>query len=167
MRQKCMCLAALCMLLVAHAREVGEWHPGPARNNVSETFSPHVDYKTDLCEIAQGALLATATDPLSAGAMRNALQGMTISTAWPPAEAHYPKGLMKQDPATGAITGGAMAVLFDELARRAGIEWRSAYGIVGTDAEAYPSHQNKTWNDLIVWTTDAYDVSIDWTLFPN
>lgn len=160
-----------CMLLVAqpwtYAQEAGRWHPGPARNNVSETFAFHVDYKTDLCGIAPLILNATQSATATANhqsryALRDALRGMTISTGWPSAATHYPTGLMKQDQTTGAITGGAMVVLFDELAKRAGFEWRTAYGIVSTDASAYTTHQNKTWDDLIVWTTHAYDVAIDW-----
>lgn len=159
------------MLLVARAwtgaQEAGEWQPGPARNNVSETYAFEVDYKTDLCGIAPMILnateSATATSRLTAGdALRDALRGMTISTGWPSAAVHYPTSIVEHDPSTGAITGGPMVVLFDELAKRAGFEWRNAYGIVSTNPEAYSSHQNKTWDDLIVWTTHAYDVAIDW-----
>ena len=144
-----------CLLLVARGHDVGARYPPPAHDDVPETFSTSVDYKADFCDIAEKVLRATSEDHTGPEALKDALRGRTISTVWPSADSHFPPGLVRYD-STGAIAGGVMAELFDELSVRAGFEWQSTYGVANTDEEVYPSHRNKTWNDLVLWTTRTY-----------
>jgi hypothetical protein len=51
---------------------------------------------------------------------------------------------------------GLVARIMDEVCRRAGCTWRNTYSIVG----AIPA--NTTWSDLLIWTTDMYDISVEW-----
>eukprot|EP00802_Teleaulax_amphioxeia_P007544 Tamp_07551.p1 GENE.Tamp_07551~~Tamp_07551.p1 ORF type:complete len:637 (+),score=109.74 Tamp_07551:145-1911(+) len=53
-----------------------------------------------------------------------------------------------------------MAKIFDELARRAGFNWRNHYGLV--EIPDGPEFEDKTWNELLIWSADVYDVSVDW-----
>jgi hypothetical protein len=51
---------------------------------------------------------------------------------------------------------GLVARLLDELCRRAGCTWRNSYTILG------PLPPNATWSELLIWSTDMYDISVDW-----
>ena len=63
------------------------------------------------------------------------------------------------DEETGAINAeypGLVAVLLDEFCSRAKCTWRDSYAVV--DAP----DKNHTWTDLLEWTTQSYDLSVDW-----
>jgi hypothetical protein len=51
---------------------------------------------------------------------------------------------------------GLVARIMDEVCRRAGCTWRNTYSIVG----AIPP--NTTWSELLIWTTEVYDISVEW-----
>lgn len=51
---------------------------------------------------------------------------------------------------------GLMARLMDEICSRAGCSWRNTYSILG----ALPP--NRTYSELIIWSTETYDISVDW-----
>jgi Ligand-gated ion channel len=53
---------------------------------------------------------------------------------------------------------GVAGVLLDELAARAGFDWRQSYGIIRPPLVG----TNQTYTDVLVWSTDFYDVSISW-----
>lgn len=53
---------------------------------------------------------------------------------------------------------GMFVVLLDELARRAGFQWRNTFGVV---AELDPGEDEATWSDLLQWETDTYDLSVE------
>jgi len=44
----------------------------------------------------------------------------------------------------------------DELANRAGFEWRNSFGVT------YGPAPNTTFSDLLVWSIDQFDVSVNW-----
>ncbi|CAJ1947337.1 unnamed protein product [Cylindrotheca closterium] len=54
--------------------------------------------------------------------------------------------------------GGIVAEIMDELAVRAGFTWRDSFGIYDVPSGGV----NETWTDLLVWSTDTYDITIDW-----
>jgi hypothetical protein len=49
-----------------------------------------------------------------------------------------------------------MPVLMDELRARAGCTWRDSFAVSGSPPE------DETWTDLLEWTAETYDVSLDW-----
>ena len=51
---------------------------------------------------------------------------------------------------------GVMIEIWDELAKRAGFSWRDSFAFYNTP----PS--DKDWTDLLLWSIDAFDVSLDW-----
>jgi hypothetical protein len=51
---------------------------------------------------------------------------------------------------------GLMARIMDEICLRAGCTWRNSYSIIGAIPE------NTTWSDLLYWSTDTYDISVEW-----
>ena len=165
MRGRAVWLALAAAQLVALGPARCRGFPAPAHPDWQETFSAR-DYKHDFCAVAATVLKslreAPAGDPrgAGAGALRNALRGLNLSTAWPPPEDYEPPGLLEGD-ASGVISdGGAMAKIFDELARRAGFNWRNHYGLV--EIPDGPEFEDKTWNELLIWSADVYDVSVDW-----
>lgn len=64
------------------------------------------------------------------------------------------------DETTGGIDEyypGMIAVILDELASRAGFTWRDSFGVTYP-----PQGGNHTYSDLLVWSTDYYDLAADW-----
>lgn len=51
---------------------------------------------------------------------------------------------------------GLVARLMDKICLRAGCSWRNNYSIIG----AMPP--NTTWSELLIWTTETYDISVEW-----
>jgi hypothetical protein len=71
------------------------------------------------------------------------------------------------DLSTGGIDAtypGLIAVLLDELARRAGFTWRDSYGVIqnaeGNLKDVVPP--NRTWTEVLAWSVDQYDLSASW-----
>ena len=54
---------------------------------------------------------------------------------------------------------GLTAVILDEVAERAGFTWRNRFGSDKSINEAEDG--NKTYTDLLIWSTDTYDISAD------
>lgn len=54
--------------------------------------------------------------------------------------------------------GGIVAEIMDEVASRAGFTWRDSFGIYDVPSGG----ENQTWTDLLVWSTDNYDLTVDW-----
>lgn len=55
--------------------------------------------------------------------------------------------------------GGIIVEVMDELASRAGFRWRDSFNVVNDDIG------NRTFTDLLKWTTETYDISLDWWTF--
>mmetsp|Transcript_13230 Transcript_13230/g.20618 ORF Transcript_13230/g.20618 Transcript_13230/m.20618 type:complete len:577 (+) Transcript_13230:109-1839(+) len=64
--------------------------------------------------------------------------------------------ILREDGTIDPQYPGFMGVLMDELALRAGFTWRNSFGVY------YGPGENKTYTDLAIWGTDAYDVLVDW-----
>ena len=54
--------------------------------------------------------------------------------------------------------GGIVAEIMDELSARAGFTWRDSFGIYDVPAGG----ENETWTDLLIWSIDNYDLTVDW-----
>eukprot|EP00957_Ditylum_brightwellii_P058465 4433632-Ditylum_brightwellii.AAC.1 len=54
---------------------------------------------------------------------------------------------------------GLFVMLIDELATRAGFTWRDSFAaipLLNSEEDV-----NRTWTELLLWTTDTYDVAVD------
>lgn len=86
--------------------------------------------------------------------LRDALVGRTLNV-----------GIVLENPFVNYVNGtegitletpGVMIEIWDELAKRAGFSWRDSFAFYNT-----PSG-DKDWTDLLLWSIDAFDVSLDW-----
>jgi len=93
--------------------------------------------------------------------MRNALWGLQLHTAIREGKFFHtmlsPEGELVINPEYP----GLAAVLMDELAERAGFSWRDSYGIYYALGEL-EEEVFESWTDIVSWTTDFYDVTVDW-----
>jgi Ligand-gated ion channel len=54
---------------------------------------------------------------------------------------------------------GLFGVMIDEVARRAGFEWRNSFGTYSPlDLQ---TDVNKTWTDILLWAIEVYDISVE------
>jgi Ligand-gated ion channel len=54
---------------------------------------------------------------------------------------------------------GLFGVMIDEVARRAGFEWRNSFGTYSPlDIE---KDVNKTWTDILLWGVEVFDISVE------
>ena len=90
--------------------------------------------------------------------LRDALQGLDLSvyiTNYAGTATHDMFALTEQ----GRIlknAPGLMAVFLDELGSRAGFKWRNSFGSSGLLDD---SDGNRSYNDLLHWTTNSFDIS--------
>jgi len=56
---------------------------------------------------------------------------------------------------------GLMIVLLDEMARRGEFSWRESFVIEQSPIEG------KSWEDLLLWSIDTYDISANWWFFTH
>jgi len=56
---------------------------------------------------------------------------------------------------------GLMIVLLDEVARRGEFSWRESFVI------EYPPIEGKSWQELLLWSIDTYDISANWWFFTS
>mmetsp|Transcript_1628 Transcript_1628/g.3656 ORF Transcript_1628/g.3656 Transcript_1628/m.3656 type:complete len:798 (+) Transcript_1628:99-2492(+) len=62
---------------------------------------------------------------------------------------------------------GLLAWMLDELGRRAGFTWRQSFGVVyglptDTKPDDVPADETVTFTDLLLWSTETYDLSCNW-----
>ena len=118
-------------------------------------FDYSTSYRTNVCE--RQHLLYNDTIQL-----RDALQGLNLSV-YITDFSNKPDDIMFQLSQEGTIpenNPGIMAVILDELAKRAGFTWRNRFGS-GTGINT-AEDGNKTFGDLLIWSTDTYDISAGW-----
>ena len=92
--------------------------------------------------------------------IRSALRGLNLTVAianypLPPEDQFFSLssetgGIKEQDP-------GLFVVLLDELAHRAGFQWRNTYSAIDSGIDA-----NMTWTDSLVWQVHHFDISADY-----
>lgn len=95
--------------------------------------------------------------------LRDALRGLNLSVAMtnykvPNEDAFFtlsPQGTIKeQDP-------GLFVVIMDEIARRAGFEWRNSFAAIDP-VSAKVDGPDKTWSDLLEWEVANFDIAADY-----
>lgn len=121
----------------------------------SEMWDENIFYRTNVCDRQQR---------LSNGELnvRNALRGLNLSvfivdyTNFPLNKKLFE---LSDEREIRKIRPGLMVVLLDELGKRAGFKWRNKFatGIIDDN-----DGKNKTWTDLLEWSTDKFDISADY-----
>ncbi len=113
-----------------------------------------VSYRTNVCYVQQMILDGEIE-------FRDSLRGLNLSVYMP----SYPNNTLglfeiseqgtipEEDP-------GMFPSLLDELAKRAGFQWRNTFS-VGNDLNE-EEDGDKTYTDLLVWSTQNYDISADY-----
>jgi hypothetical protein len=117
-------------------------------------FDNNASYRTNVCGIHQQLI----GDQIE---LRDALRGLNMSvymTTYRTAGSILFKltqegNIPEKDP-------GIMPVLLDELGRRAGFKWRNSFATGNGISKAEDG--NKTYTDLLIWSTDSYDISADY-----
>ncbi|KAL3773108.1 hypothetical protein ACHAWO_008703, partial [Cyclotella atomus] len=128
-------------LLYCHGVTIEEGEGAPIQ---TVQFTPNVTHRTDMCDkqrLFRGGLIEVAL-------IYNDAPGLIVF--------NEDTGDFDED------YPGFQITLLDELARRAGFEWRYSWGV------AFPAHlydgyrlqPNATADDILLWTVNAYDVSL-------
>jgi Ligand-gated ion channel len=116
-------------------------------------FDLNVSYRTNLCQ--RQLMLWNGTMELP-----NALSGLKLSVAI----TNYRTGKetyffsLTNDDRIDEKKPGLFAILLDELASRAGFEWRNSFA---TYLPLDPmTDGNKTWTDILTWAVTTFDISM-------
>jgi hypothetical protein len=143
-------LLLLLLLLVARSRVRAQESP----TLFVAKFDTTTSYRTNVCE--QQQMLWNKTIDLP-----NALRGLNLTVGITNYSGGKEANFFSLDAAnTIRITSpGYFAVILDEVARRAGFEWRNAFGV-------YPPRDNVTdgnltWTDILLWSIETYDISME------
>jgi hypothetical protein len=114
------------------------------------SFSPL--FRQDLC--TRSSNLNSADD------IGSLLQGVALNTAMGLGEFvkldHQQNGSDDNNVTLNRDYPGLLPRIMDEICWRAGCTWRNSYTVLG----ALPP--NTTWSELLIWTTETYDISVDW-----
>ena len=88
--------------------------------------------------------------------LKDALNGVELHPVFQYGDA-FP--YFNYDPLTGIDkeNPGLVAHILDYIAAQANFTWRNSFGVYTADDKG----TNKTWTELLKWTTDTYDISID------
>jgi hypothetical protein len=132
-------LAALLSLVYVAGQE------GPNPLYETNMFNTSQNFRQDFCEVYKSVargdiLLANALQDIDLRAL--VIQGQFF---------RFDDGTINED------YPGLEGVLMDEICHRAGCTWRGSYATVGE-----PIDEGKTWTDLLLWSTETYDISVDW-----
>ena len=137
------------------------------RNNRIGLIQPE-NFRQDICDRYEMVRLGNIT-------LRDALQGMEIR----PLMRVGPFFRYTDEGGIDPLDGGLMAVMMDELGRRAGFSWRNSFGVVHGLPKAPPMEDSAessgnslapnvtaepplTFTDLLIWSIETYDLSINW-----
>jgi hypothetical protein len=133
-------LLSLCLAKTAMGQET------PNDSLQINQFNTSISFRHDFCDryiaVAEGRI-----------ALEDSIQGLSLTTTVKLGE------YLRLDEDTGAIPSGypgLMAVLMDEFCHRAGCTWRDTFAVTHRPPE------DKTWTDIVVWTIETYDVSLNW-----
>lgn len=114
----------------------------------------NASHHTNFCPLHN--LIETGEVPLA-----DALRGMKINVGL----FRYQLDRIEEDDGTveyriNDLNPGAGIRFLDALAARAGFTWRDSFGILNSPN----STANETWDGLLRWSVDAYDLVGDWFL---
>lgn len=142
-------LQRIAVLLLVFAPSVAQQSP----SIFVEKFNKTVSYRTNVCE-RQRMLWNNAIE------LPDALRGLNLTvtiTNYPYANENAFFTLANNQIDEG--DPGLFAVILDEVARRAGFEWRNSFGVAAplnatTDGD-------KTWTDILEWGVETFDISME------
>ena len=116
-------------------------------------YNSSYNFRTNVC--SRQALLSDGQIEL-----RHALQGLNLSvalddyahTGWN--EENF--FALSPDGTIDADDPGLFVVILDEIARRAGFQWRHSYAAVP------PPPADRSWSDLLQWEVTHFDIAVDY-----
>jgi Ligand-gated ion channel len=118
-------------------------------------FDRSVSHRTKVCDRQLDIFNGTYDLP-------NALQGLNLSVAIP----NYIRGKEKFYFTLDAVTQqidpanpGLFALILDELAARAGFQWRDTF-VPFTPLDP-TADGNRTWTDILTWSIETFDISME------
>lgn len=169
----------LCAVVLRPAESIGRekaQYPQPTyeevmaiRRDSSIALLQQNTHRQDMCERYDMVRLGNIT-------LRDALQGMELRSLMRVGDFFRYTDEDGIDP----LDPGLLAVMMDELARRAGFTWRNSFGVVHKLPDKPPVENNEessgnslapnatiaaaplTFTDLLIWSTETYDLSINW-----
>ena len=133
--------------LLAVSRTLSQETLIPNSSLLVEEYDSSVSYRQNFCQENSDVQSETIE-------LRDALSGRTLNVGIVLGNAFVnfvndTEGIDGNDP-------GVMIEIWDELAKRAGFSWKDSFAFLNT-----PSG-DKDWTDLLLWSIDAFDVSLDW-----
>lgn len=141
------------LLLLPHHGILSSAQEAPTLNSIPSFSYDHGEgYRTNVCDrqrlVADGDV-----------SLRNALQGLNLTVAMTnyagvPNENRF--FALTDEGAIRETDPGLFVVIMDEIARRAGFEWRHSFHAVT------PPGPGKSWTDLLVWETTHFDIAADY-----
>lgn len=116
-------------------------------------FDEDVFFRTDVCD-RQIQLYQNSLE------IANALRGLNLSVAMTHYTKPYEDKLFNLD-SDGKIPvdrPGLFVIIMDELASRAGFNWRDSFVAL---EPVDPETDNRTWTDMLEWSINTFDISVD------
>ncbi|CAB9528993.1 receptor subunit 1 [Seminavis robusta] len=87
--------------------------------------------------------------------LKDALSGLALRPSFVAFENPY--FIYNSVEGIASTSPGILAELMDAVAQRANFTWRTSFGVVES-----PEVYNMTWTELLLWTVENYDISIEW-----
>jgi hypothetical protein len=139
-----MFLCLLYLLIAAHAQQ--------SPSIFVDKFDVTTNHRTNVCERQRQVWNGTLAFP-------DALSGLNLSIVL----TDYQYGTA-EDEYFSLLNGkiregypGLLAIIMDEVARRAGFSWRNTFGTYSPLDSKYDG--NKTWTDILLWAVEVFDIA--------
>jgi hypothetical protein len=137
-------VASLCVGAIS-----GQEQPIPNLANFQEGFN----FRTNVCD-RQASLYDEHIR------LPDALRGLNLSVAITPYFNEPDNAFFTLDEENRILESdpGLFVVILDEVAKRAGFEWRNNFGAF----QPLQSGSNKTWSDILKWQVEHFDISMEY-----
>ena len=124
-----------------------------------------VNYRTDVCDRQQQLFEGKIE-------LRDALRGLDLSVyITKSTDLTWERVLfsLTEQQTIPKKRPGLVAVLLDELARRAKFSWRNSFVASSDSLETSTSNtnNNNTWTDLLLWSSERFDISANYWIHSN
>lgn len=111
-------------------------------------MTPGVSHRQNFCDRYNAIQNGTMV-------LKNVLRGLQLNVGL----GNYAGSYFNYNTSTGIqLYGGVVVEIMDELAKRGGFTWRDSFGIYDVPSGG----ENETWTDLLIWSTQTYDLTVDW-----
>jgi hypothetical protein len=121
-----------------------------------QAFDTPQAFRTNVCDRQDEVMMGNVT-------LSQALVGLDLTVAITNYPSPNEDRLFTLDRTTGAIKEndpGLFVILLDEVAKRAGFEWRNSYAAI--DPLNADVNGNKTWTDMLQWEVTNFDIAADY-----